>query len=1644
MLEMKYFRKIERFEEKERKNPGRVEPFDVTVIGVDGIFATVQREYFRLLFIALGWLSRKFWPVMRIGRAVVVTRYEDVVTVLKRPEDFHVPFGPEITALAGGTNFMLGMDGPEQKKHRDVVVRDVMKDREKDLATMLEATRRYTKALIAGSGGRIDVMRDLLGRVFTEVSDEYFGLALEEPDDFLDRSFAISNVIFADLFGNPASRRAGMSASDYTQQVIRRAIRLTKAGKVQGDTFIRRLIDWRGEDGKTQSDADIVSIVIGTLTGSIPTNTMGAGKVIEELLRHPAYFAQAIDAARICASTTDEAVKALHRSRLYDIVLEAARLNPALFPGQWRYAPKDTQIGPHRVKGGSVLMVASMAALRDPRVFDQPSRFWPERPVDDPSAKPEMRKAWLIFGVGDHNCFGSFVAIEQIVEILTILLSQENIRVSGDPAGRLTYLGPYPRRLDMEFDGAPGRQGQNAITIHAPLRRGLELKPVQDAIAALGNPATDAIAARFEATGVVHFASLQAFDVRDPDDDEAASDYRLVLELSVDGTPEEALWSIANATFGDLAPIFECVLKDGERISSAAALYQLFMKNQVKLTYYPWETVGLAFNGTPDCSVHDIELQARIAGRARAELEAYTRKNGSPGTRPLVALRRVGEAVRSDPVLRDALIRPSRRRLALAEWKGQSTVAGLDAVFLSPPVVRIYAFLAMFALTASSVIWQMTHAPSSIAAGVTGILIACLVAMVCWPLVDSSLHLKVARLWLAARLWAVRGLVAGLAGAIACAVVGGNIALLYGAESYLWPGLWAPMKLIVAIVASWWLLKLEYVALFAFLDNIETIRKPVNIVAVSLGAVLVLAAIAYSGWGMDSLRPWLPQFANGLERYAVPTFSFVGEPGAFGTILQVVDEILFALMGGIASMLMGFLLLAGAFLAALRHHERRDVPDERTASREHIEEIAALENAPGYAQNHILAVTPMKEGWFRRLTLALGLWGIGIIVAYWCRPGLVLSMGSIHYARWLRLPNSDALVFLSNYDGSWESYLEDFVTKAHKGQTAAWTNGKGFPSTRFLVFDGVEVASRFKRWVRRQQRPSLFWYSRFPHLTTDHIRNNALIHHGLMRAATDTAAAAWLDCFGTMPRPDFKIESEKVQSLVFRGFPDRRYMLAARITLSEGIEARLAHDWLNYLEYHVWFGEPGISYEAAPTFVAFSATGLEKILQNADGKIPKDLLQTFPPAFRIGMAKRAKILRDFGPSAPSQWEWADADLPKAKGADAILLIYGKSEAECDAMLEKHRKKLEEMPSGSWSMECIRTSPTEKTLRALESGIFDRSYEHFGFRDGLSQPVIIGTQKSARDMAASDLVEPGEMILGYRDSSGHVPPPLAMPAEMDRHDDLPVDVKDFGFRFPRFGDVRGSSARDFGRNGTFIAIRQFEQHVDKFDDFTKAQADLLNDRREPRQISTLAGCPVDHEWIASKLMGRSRDGKLMLGRDIDDTDNDFDFGQDDPQGLQCPFGAHVRRANPRGALQPGDPFEPKLMKRHRLLRRGRAYSRSRNGEEGAEKGMMFMAICTDIERQFEFLQQTWIGSPSFAGLQNEPDPILGSAQPSVGAADGQSPRVFTIPTVAGPLKLELQPKDDFVTVKGGGYFFMPGLDALTFLASCTKPDKKPKP
>jgi deferrochelatase/peroxidase EfeB len=180
------------------------------------------------------------------------------------------------------------------------------------------------------------------------------------------------------------------------------------------------------------------------------------------------------------------------------------------------------------------------------------------------------------------------------------------------------------------------------------------------------------------------------------------------------------------------------------------------------------------------------------------------------------------------------------------------------------------------------------------------------------------------------------------------------------------------------------------------------------------------------------------------------------------------------------------------------------------------------------------------------------------------------------------------------------------------------------------------------------------------------------------------------------------------------------------------------------------------------------------------------------------------------------------------------------------------------------------------------------------------------------------------------------------------------------------------------------------------------------------------------YIAAKLVGRWKDGTslvrhpLMPGgeqRPAEVPDNEFLLGKEDPAGFSCPFGAHIRRANPRDTRFPGKAEEVATTNRHRILRVGRAYSDSTNQRA---RGLLFMCLNADIERQFEFIQKTWLLNPNVHGLQSEVDPIL-----------GQGTRRLTIPTPTGSVHLTIDRQ--FVQVKGGGYFFLPGRAVLRFLA-----------
>jgi Dyp-type peroxidase family len=739
-------------------------------------------------------------------------------------------------------------------------------------------------------------------------------------------------------------------------------------------------------------------------------------------------------------------------------------------------------------------------------------------------------------------------------------------------------------------------------------------------------------------------------------------------------------------------------------------------------------------------------------------------------------------------------------------------------------------------------------------------------------------------------------------------------------------------------------------------------------------------------------------------------------------------------------------IIVAGFAARLYWADISDKPEDLDPDLARVREIAKRENIPNCAQNHFLSVSPLKPGAFRKFTLGLALWGIELVVARAFRPGFVVNMGTIHFARWFRPPGSERLVFLSNYDGSWESYLEDFITKAYPGQNAAWSNAIGFPRTEWLVNGGAQDGDRFKRWVRRQQVPTQFWFNRFPELTADQIRNNAVICWELARASTDSQARAWLSYFGSMPKTDTEIETQEVQAIVFRGLKRLPHMKFAAIRLPEDrgvcaawLKSLAPYDPSAMLEHgplEVTFGDRPLSgdEERSATFVALTASGLLHLGLSATGDVGG--VATFPTAFNLGMSSRRSVLGD----DDSKWRWSDAD---GAPIHAAVLLYAKTKEKCDELFEKHGAELQGAAVAVYEPD---TQPT------TQCGI---NYEHFGFRDGISQPVIRGTQRFARGAQPRDIMEPGEFILGYKSNQGYYPPTPVVARESDvknRLGSVPISAET---RFSAFQDPR-PQVRDFGRNGCFLAIRQFEQHVKNFHDYA---AECAKQLQGVMRLPDLIGGAVTAEWVEAKMMGRWHDGVPLIDRPIahhaaethrggerhateaEDkkanahacrsaaktadqsgsrfrSDTDLDFGVDDPQGLYCPFGAHIRRVNPRGSLAPGDNSQLTITNRHRLLRRGRSY------QQGAEKGLLFIGLCADIERQFEFIQQSWLNAPGFAGLTSEPDPI-------VAVKPGGSLTRFTIPTSAG--SLSLKGGESFVTIHGGGYFFLPSRSALMFLA-----------
>jgi Dyp-type peroxidase family len=404
---------------------------------------------------------------------------------------------------------------------------------------------------------------------------------------------------------------------------------------------------------------------------------------------------------------------------------------------------------------------------------------------------------------------------------------------------------------------------------------------------------------------------------------------------------------------------------------------------------------------------------------------------------------------------------------------------------------------------------------------------------------------------------------------------------------------------------------------------------------------------------------------------------------------------------------------------------------------------------------------------------------------------------------------------------------------------------------------------------------------------------------------------------------------------------------------------------------------PSVVLNVAMTYAGLMALG-----------VAMPALQTFPDDFVQGMALRADLLGDDFDSAPKCWEapWRSASV------HAWIGCYARDEH----LLDEHVETIERA-AGRHSVSIVGRQPVGRLM--FEPGKtrlyigkqpdIDRTnwvHEHFGFADGVSNPPILGInpdrQYAGRGKQDVDGrwsgIAAGEFVLGYADEVG----------------EFPVAPK----------------PRELARHGSFMVYRKLRQDVPAFHQYMIEQAALHG---------------MTPDYYAEKMIGRHRDGEPLI-RKRGESLNNFVYA-DDTNGRGCPLGAHARRSNPRDQLG----FGTTLVNRHRVLRRAITYGDylppgpATEHELDEDRGLIFISLGASISRQFEFVQKQWVNTGNELGQGNTRDPIVGNQTGSGGMVipgRDESPTVICsdIPR--------------FVVTAGGDYFFLPGMHALSLLAS----------
>ena len=477
-----------------------------------------------------------------------------------------------------------------------------------------------------------------------------------------------------------------------------------------------------------------------------------------------------------------------------------------------------------------------------------------------------------------------------------------------------------------------------------------------------------------------------------------------------------------------------------------------------------------------------------------------------------------------------------------------------------------------------------------------------------------------------------------------------------------------------------------------------------------------------------------------------------------------------------------------------------------------------------------------------------------------------------------------------------------------------------------------------------------------------------------------------------------KVEYSDVQGLLrfaYGKLPDTRYYLL-RIR-----DAAAARAWL--ASAPVSTAETKSPPPARALQVAFTASGLRSL------GVREQIVASFSPEFANGMAgesNRSRRLGDTGDNDPSKWVWGGPN----DRIDVLVVLFA-AHAEMAAWQQQ-------ICNAEWTRAFEGDALTTSDLNGREP---------FGFIDGISQPVLDWDGRrdvSGDQLDYTNLVALGEFVLGY-------------PNEYGKYTERPLLDPDYEGADVLHPSEDDPGKRDLGRHGTYLVLRQLEQDVGGFWEFVNRQNGSSPNGR------ALAEAMVGRRFDdGAPLVPRSADAIESIRVRAGEPENRFTY-QEDSEGLRCPLGAHIRRANPRNADFPGRPtgilsrtwaalgggaqgFRDDLIastRFHRILRRGREYGRP--GQDPGPVGLHFVCLSANISRQFEFVQNAWIMNGKFDALPDESDPLMGAPD-----------RRFSMPRDGKcPVRITGIPR--FITVRGGAYFFLPGIRAIRYFARAAK-------